>query len=33
MTFKIAAPEGAKIDETLVRKLVDSAKAELKNKK
>jgi beta-lactamase regulating signal transducer with metallopeptidase domain len=33
MTFKIVAPEGAKIDETLVRKLVDSAKAELKTKK
>jgi beta-lactamase regulating signal transducer with metallopeptidase domain len=33
MTFKIAAPEGAKIDETLVRKLVDSAKAEIKSKK
>jgi hypothetical protein len=33
MTFKIAPPEGAKVDEKLVRKLVDSLKAEIKAKK
>jgi beta-lactamase regulating signal transducer with metallopeptidase domain len=33
MTFKIAPPEGNKIDEQIVRKLVDSLKAELKSTK
>jgi beta-lactamase regulating signal transducer with metallopeptidase domain len=33
MTFKIAAPEGKKTDETLVRKLVDSLKDAIKTKK
>jgi len=30
MTFKIAPPEGKKIDEKLIRKLVDGLKAEVK---
>ncbi len=33
MTFKISSPEGKKIDEQTVRKLVDGLKAELKTKK
>jgi hypothetical protein len=33
MTFKIAPPEGAKVDEKLIRKLVDSLKEAIKTKK
>jgi hypothetical protein len=33
MTFKIAPPEGTKVDEKLVRKLVDSLKEAIKTKK
>jgi len=33
MTFKISPPQGAKVDGKLVRKIVDSVKAELKSKK
>jgi len=32
MRFKITRPEGAKIDDTLVHKLVDGIKDELKKK-
>ena len=33
MTFKIAPPEGTKVDEKIIRKLVDGLKEAIKTKK